>query len=269
MIAPEAALQKSKLAVLLKTRYLGRQARFLDSVGSTNDIARKLASEGAAQGFTVIAREQTRGRGRGRRTWHSPPGAGLYFSVVLRPRVPSHRCGLLSLVASLAVAEAVEKTVGLKVQLKWPNDVLLEGKKLCGILAESEVTGDQLRFVVVGIGLNLNRSRALPLPEEVSSIATWLSEHTSVLPDDMELLAALLLALERRYLDLEEDRGPRLIKAWKERCGHLGQEVHVVEGSAVVQGIAEDVAPDGSLVLRTTSGELRQFVAGDCHLVRG
>ncbi|MDZ7413820.1 MAG: biotin--[acetyl-CoA-carboxylase] ligase [candidate division KSB1 bacterium] len=269
MIEPQTVLQKSRLAVLLKTRYMGRQIRFLDSVGSTNDVARDLATQGAEQGLTVVAAQQTRGRGRGRRTWHSLPGAGLYFSVVLRPTLSPQRCGLLSLAASLAVAEALEKATKLKVQLKWPNDVLVDGKKLCGILAESELMGDRVKFAVIGIGLNTNRTRALGLPESVLATATWLSDHTPTLPDEVKLLAALLLALEKRYEELEKSRGNQLVKAWKRRCVHLGREVRIAEGETTLRGVAQDIAPDGSLVLETPWGEVRHILAGDCHLLPG
>ncbi|MBC7185695.1 MAG: biotin--[acetyl-CoA-carboxylase] ligase, partial [Calditrichaeota bacterium] len=186
-LSPRFALDKARLATLLKTKHLGRTAQFFASVTSTNEVARELAHQGAPHGCLVLASAQTAGRGRAGRTWYSAPGAGLWFSLVLRPKLAPQRCGLISLAAALAVAEAIAKVTGVKAQLKWPNDVLVAGKKLCGILAETELIGDRLKFAVLGVGLNTNRAQAQRMPREIQATATWLSEHTSTLPDDMAL----------------------------------------------------------------------------------
>lgn len=268
MISPRSALEKAKLSVVLKSKQFGRSARFFTSVSSTNDVAREMARQGAEHGFLVVASEQTAGRGRAGRPWYSAPGAGLWFSLVLRPRMQAQRCGLLSLAAALAVAEAVEKTTGVSAELKWPNDVLIGGKKLCGILAESELVGDRLRFAVLGIGLNTNRAQASLMPSAIPEAATWLSDHVHELPEDMTLLASILMSLERRCEDLEAGRLKAIIRAWRKRCVHLGKAVRIVGAPAPLEGVAEDIAEDGSLLVRTPSGELRPVVAGDCHLLR-
>jgi len=267
MLSPRAALDKARLSVLLKSKRLGRTAQFFTSVTSTNDVAREMAQQGAEHGFLVVACEQTAGRGRAGRTWYSAPGAGLWFSLVLRPRMEPQRCGLLSLAASLAVAEALEKTTAISAQLKWPNDVLIGGKKLCGILAETELLGNSLKFVVVGIGVNTNRARAALMPQGIAETATWLSDHAVKLPEDVTLLASILEALEKRYEQLEAGRIRPIIRAWRKRCAHLGKAVRIVEPHHTIAGVAEDIAEDGSLQVRTTSGELRSIVAGDCQLL--
>ncbi len=267
MISPRSAVDKAKLSAILRSKQLGRSARFFTSVSSTNDVAREMARQGAGHGFLVVASEQTAGRGRAGRTWYSAPGAGLWFSLVLRPRMEAQRCGLLSLAAALAVAEAVEKTTGVSVELKWPNDVLVGGKKLCGILAESELVGDRLRFAVLGIGLNTNRAQALLMPAAIAEAATWLSDHVEQLPDEIVLLASILVALEKRCEDLEAGRAETLLRAWRKKCAHLGKAVRIIEAHAVVEGVADDVAGDGALLVRTSSGEVRRIVAGDCQLL--
>ncbi|MCR4438373.1 MAG: biotin--[acetyl-CoA-carboxylase] ligase [bacterium] len=266
-LSPRVALDKARLATLLKTKHLGRAAQFFSSVASTNEVARELAQRGAPHGYLVSACAQTAGRGRAGRTWYSAPGAGLWFSLVLRPTLAPQRCGLISLAAALAVAEAIAKITGIKAQLKWPNDVLVAGKKLCGILAETELIGDRLKFAVLGVGINTNRAHAQRMPRHIQATATWLSDHTSTLPDEMALLASILGAVEKRWEELEAGHLARLLRAWRTRCMHLGKPVRIVEPHSTLQGVAEDIAEDGALLLRTASGELRAIVAGDCQLL--
>lgn len=245
----------------LTTAFLGRHIIQVGSVSSTQDLARGEAAEGALEGTVVVAEEQTAGRGRLGRPWVSPPGANLYVTLVLRPS--SERMRALSMVAPLAVAQAVEDTTGLSPRIKWPNDLLVEGRKLAGVLIDTEISGQTPQYALVGVGLNVNLdAQAVP---EIATIATSLRQHLGREISREEMLAAFLNRFEMLYVESERG-GPAVCEAWRARLDTLGRQIRVASGGQVEEGLAEDVDGDGSLILRRADGSRVTLVAGEVTL---
>jgi BirA family transcriptional regulator, biotin operon repressor / biotin---[acetyl-CoA-carboxylase] ligase len=244
---------------LLRTRRLGRDISYLQVTGSTMDIARERAQAGVPEGFVAMAEEQTAGRGRLGRVWVAPPGVNLSVSVLLRPTPGQIK--RLGMVTPLAVAEAVADVSGLSPTLKWPNDVRINGRKLCGILIEAAMLGDVPSFAIVGIGLNVNLDAAAH--PEVAGIATSIAAELGCPISREQTLAALLNALERHY---DRDDAPALRQEWRSRLETLGQEVAVTFAGHTERGVAEDVDEEGSLLLRLPDGRLATFPAGEVTL---
>ncbi len=229
-------------------------------IGSTNDQARQLADGGAPEGLLVVAEEQTGGRGRGGRRWLTPPGSALAVSVVLRPPLPAGQAARVTMLAGLAVCEAVELVAGVRADLKWPNDVLIGGRKTAGILVDSAFRGAVLEYAVLGIGLNVSWA---PDDTQVEFPATCLEAAAGRSVDRLTLLRALLSALQTRYADLA---GEQLFADWRARLTLLGAPVTVHTAAETLAGQALDVEPDGALLVQLTTGETRRLLAADVHL---
>jgi len=245
----------------LATRVIGRELLYLSETGSTNDQARRLAGEGAPDGTLVIADYQTAGRGRHARRWSAPPASSLLLSIVFRPALTPERVPQLTMLCSLAAAEAVEDETGLHVAVKWPNDLLLGDGKLGGILSEVELAGDRLLYAVVGLGLNVNLDPA-SLPGPLLMPAASLSAELGRPVSRLALLVRIMQRIEERYLRLGAgDAG--LPQEWAGRLVTIGQIVTIAEGGAPWQGRAESVDADGALLVRRPDGELVRGIAGD------
>lgn len=238
-----------------------------DSLPSTNTEAARQASLGAGEGLCVLAREQTAGRGRRERAWVSPKDSGLYFSVVLRPRTDAREWPLITLAAAVAARDALEEACALRADIKWPNDLLARGRKLCGILAET-AEGAAGRAVVLGIGINLN-NRAFP-PEILAS-ATSVEEQTGRAPDAEQILSALTRQLARRYEELHTREGARgILREWEARSSYAhGRRVRVALAGEAFEGATRGLADDGALRVETDAGDTRIVRAGDVTAVRG
>jgi BirA family biotin operon repressor/biotin-[acetyl-CoA-carboxylase] ligase len=237
---------------------LGQRIHYFPEISSTMDAARELAKRGARDGTVVIAEAQTRGRGRLSREWLSPKG-GIYFTLLLRPRISPTYAPRINLMAAVAVAATIRKLFGLKAQLKWPNDVLIEGKKVCGILAEMDAEMDVVNFVNVGIGINANAS--IPQYEKM---ATSLKDMLGREISRKEFLSALLMEIERwQALLMEVD----LLEEWKKLSVTLNQDVRIVAPGEVIVGQAIDIDTTGALIIKERNGSLKEVMAGDCiHL---
>jgi BirA family biotin operon repressor/biotin-[acetyl-CoA-carboxylase] ligase len=254
----ESRLSAAAITDNLATELIGQRVIAYPRLTSTNDIAKRQAKKGAREGTVIVAEEQTAGRGRLKRAWLSPRGS-IALSVILHP-TPAHLPYLI-MVASLAVVHCIEKT-GLKAQIKWPNDVLVNDKKVCGILIESDVRGSAVDYAVIGIGLNVNLD-PIAFPE-ISSTATSLSQELGKELSRREIIRCLLVKLESLYLALPE--GDSVFREWRDRLVTLGKEVELTSGQTTYQGVAESVAGDGSLFLRQPDGKLIKVVAGDVSL---
>jgi BirA family biotin operon repressor/biotin-[acetyl-CoA-carboxylase] ligase len=237
-----------------------------DSLPSTNTEAARQAKRGAPEGLCVVAREQTEGRGRQQRQWVSPVDAGLYFSIVLRPRFAMRAWPLITLMAALAVADALANACGLSVDIKWPNDIYAQGRKLCGILAETVET-ETGRACVLGIGINLNDGA---LPSDLRSIATSVEALTGRAVEVESLLRALTNAIGERYRILQEtDGAAQTISAWTARSSFSeGCRVRVSLATETVEGWTRGLEPDGALRVETDAGEIRAVRAGDVIALR-
>ena len=237
-----------------------------DSLPSTNTEAARQAARGAAEGLCVVAREQAQGRGRRERVWISPPDAGLYFSIVLRPRFEMRAWPLITLMCALAVADALLEACKLETDIKWPNDIYARGRKVCGILAETVETPAG-RAVVVGIGINLKQDA---FPQELRELATSVEEETGRAPETEELLRSLTLFIARRYDVLHQPQGAE--KILEELAAHssyaYGRHVRVALGDETLEGTTRGLAGDGALLVETETGEIRRVHAGDVTAVR-
>lgn len=237
-----------------------------ESVASTNELALRMAREGAPEGTVVVGREQTAGRGRYGREWFSPSGLGLYLTLLLRPDMPLDNVWQFGFVASLAAAEAVSDVSRLPARVKWPNDVLLNGKKLCGILVEAQqsAVGSQL-CVVIGIGVNVLPSDFPPeFVERASSIAFEAKRPVSI----EETENALLARLDSRCEELRSRGSDAILESWRRLDSTRGQDVTVRTPDGIIEGTAVDVDSDGSLMLKLADGSVVCVRAGDAVLGR-
>ncbi|MFY9904356.1 MAG: biotin--[acetyl-CoA-carboxylase] ligase [Terriglobales bacterium] len=258
------------LAASLKGTIFGKNAakqiHHYYKIGSTNSEAMRAAAEGAPEGSVFLAEEQLSGRGRGAHTWHSARSTGIYCSVILRPVMPPSDALIFSLAAGLAVRAAVaEIAPQLKVDLKWPNDVLLNNKKFCGILTEMNAEVTRVRHLVVGIGINVNQAK---FPAELRDIATSLRIETGTEWSRVELCAALLKSLDREYRNLVEDEGARaaILRRFEESSSSVrGQKVSVEENGGLT-GVTEGLDERGFLRVRTENG-LQTVVSGTVRLI--
>ena len=255
----ENSLSPASITNNLETRFIGQRVIYYPSLASTMEAAKQAAQKGAAEGTVIIADEQTAGKGRKKRIWLSPRGS-IALSIVLYPSIV-HLPSLIML-ASLAVVYSIESVTGLKPQLKWPNDVLIRGRKVCGILIENGVRGRKVDYAIVGIGINVNlRTANFP---EISPIATSLSAELGKEIPRIDLIRRLLVEVEKLYLDLPS--GEAIFQQWRNRLVTLGKRVQVSYGETKQEGIAESVARDGSLLLRSPDGSLTKIVTGDVTL---
>ena len=252
-------LSPSSITDGLETQFIGQRVIYYPRLTSTMEVAKRETRLGAAEGTVVIAGEQIAGKGRIGRVWLSPKGS-IALSIILYPSLvylPS-----LIMLASLAVVRSIEAVTGLKAQVKWPNDVLVNGRKVCGILIESDVQGDTVVYAIIGIGVNVNL-RISDVPE-ISSLATSLSDELGRDVSLLSLIRRLLVEVEGLYLTLLA--GGSIYEEWRDSLVTLGKKVQVESGKNKYEGIAESVARDGSLLLRNSKGNLTKIVAGDVTL---
>lgn len=264
-------LYPAEIQAGLTTQFIGRAGiHYYREVGSTNEIARELGEQGAPAGTVVVAEAQVQGRGRLRRSWWSPPEKGIWMSVLLRPGLPPGEVFLLSFATAVAVARAIGSLLPLEVRIKWPNDILVGGKKVAGILLEIKAELDQVHYVVAGIGLNANQEE-VDFPSELRSRATSLRQAFGRPVSRVHLAREILTSLEEEYLSLGHGGRERLWQEWRQFDVTIGRQVEVVTGTEVYAGLATGITPEGKLVLKLPGGEVAEFAAGDVTLagVRG
>jgi BirA family transcriptional regulator, biotin operon repressor / biotin---[acetyl-CoA-carboxylase] ligase len=255
-----------ELRPLLNTHDLGQVLHHFEVISSTNDHARELAEEGAGHGEVVVAESQTGGRGRRGRPWVSPPGRNAYFSVILRPELPPVRAPELTLLASVAVCDALRQA-GVAAGIKWPNDLLVGGRKISGILTEMASEPERVHWAVIGIGVNVNAT-AEDFPPELRDIATSILIERGAPAPRALFVAACLTALEE-WLDRHAEEGFDPVRlAWRERSDTLGREVTVKTDGRDVVGVAEDIDAVGALLVRTSAG-VERILSGDVLHLRG
>ncbi len=249
----------------LKTDLIGQRIVYYSSLGSTNELLKGLAAQGVPEGTLVIADEQTAGKGRLGRKWLAPPGTSLLLSLLFRPDLAPNQAQRLTMLCSLAIADAIEGLTGLPAGLKWPNDIFIRGRKAGGSLTESGTTGGCLDYVVVGMGLNVNLDiSALP---ELRGMATSLSQELGREVPRLELLWKILAGIEMRYESLRRGESPH--EEWAARLINLGRQVQVTTPQGALAGWVEGVDADGALILRTPDGQRKRILAGDVTLRSG
>jgi BirA family biotin operon repressor/biotin-[acetyl-CoA-carboxylase] ligase len=263
--APDLLHADDLLARLGATRVIGRDIRVFTETTSTNDVVEKLAQDGVREGVVVFAESQTRGRGRLGRVWTSPPGKGLWFSVLLRPKLRPQSVTQLTIAAATAVERALRHETGLALDIKWPNDLLAGGRKLVGILTELNAELDHVKYVILGIGVDVNLDAAA-WPAELRRVATSLKLETGRPWNRAGLAAAILRELDRDYARLGAGDFRGVAAEWERRCATIGRNVTIQIGDRRIQGRAEALDDDGALLIRTQHGRIERIIGGDVTL---
>lgn len=258
-------LSEAEIASVLETKSLGRNLRFIDEIDSTNNEIRRMAENGAPDGTLAIAEIQTAGKGRRGRAWTSPRGSGIWMSFLLRPDFAPEYASMLTLVAAMAVERGIREQTGLDCQIKWPNDIVLNGRKICGILTEMSTEEDSIRYVVVGIGINVNTK---DFPEEISKTATSLAIETGHIVRRAPLVASILKAWEGFYETYKKTLDLSLLKEeYNSHLVNIGREVKVLAPKGDYLGISHGITDTGELIVET-NGEMREVMSGEVS-VRG
>lgn len=251
----------------LAGKFIGQPLYYYPEIGSTNDEAFRLGLSGAPEGTAVIADSQTRGKGRLQRLWHSPPGSNIYTSILLRPKFAPDQAPQISIAAGVAVAEIINEYCPGQVQLKWPNDVLLNKKKVCGILAQMKTSADGIDFVVLGIGINANISYN-QLPPNIQAIATSLTIETGREIDRLELIISLYENIAKWYKQLIQRGFGAIKEKWLNLAPMINQNVQVMFRNEGVSGKALGLDDDGSLIILTVNNETVKVSAGDATIIK-
>ncbi|MDL2206089.1 biotin--[acetyl-CoA-carboxylase] ligase [Eubacteriales bacterium OttesenSCG-928-N13] len=249
---------------LMSDALRARGAVYFDVVDSTNIVAKQLARQGAADKSLVLSDEQTAGRGRRGRGWISSPGQGAWMSLIVRPDVPVARAPELVMVSAVALCRAISDVCGLDLSIKWPNDMLANGKKLCGTLLEISASEDRLDWAVIGIGVNILGTKFPPELPDAGSIESVSGKR----PRRAAVVEAFLNAFDEVYAHWQNSGMGWLLPIYKAHCSTLGARVRAICPDGEHEGVAEDISPDGALMLRLSDGSLRALYAGDVS-VRG
>lgn len=242
------------------TRVIGRDVRVFNETTSTNDVVEKLARDGVREGVVVFAESQTKGRGRMGRKWVSPPGQGLWFSVLVRPPFSPDNATQLTVIAATAVARAIRDETSLTPQIKWPNDILVSGRKAVGVLTELAAEMDRIKHVIIGIGVDVNLTE---FPPELQSIATSLACEAGKTIQRAALAARILEELDRDYARICAGDFAGVAEEWEQQCVTLGRRVRIHIGARELTGRAEALDASGALLLRTDHGHLERITGGE------
>ncbi len=259
-------LISSEVTAELGTEVVGKEIVFLAETDSTNTQARQLAEDGAAEGTVVIADLQSQGKGRMGRFWVSPSGVNLYLSIILRPRIQLRHATQMTFLTAVAVAEAIEETGNFLPQLKWPNDVLLNGKKVAGLLNELNAETEQIHFMILGIGVNLNMPRE-QFPTNLRTPATSLLVEGGKKVSRLEFTRLLLQKVDTLYSLYLANGFVPVISRWEERCHMIGRKVEVDYQHSTVTGVVKGLDEAGALLLTRSDGGEERVLAGDVKLL--
>ena len=263
--APDALYADDLLARLGKTEIVGRDIRVFERTTSTNDVIEKLARDGVKEGVVVFAESQTQGRGRLGRAWMSPARKGLWFSVLLRPELRPQEATQLTIAAATALRRAIQLETSLDPEIKWPNDILIRGKKVAGILTELSAELDQVKHIVIGIGVDVNLN-VNEFPAELRKMATSLKIETGRTVSRPELATAIMRELDHDYARVCGHFFADVADEWEAHCTTIGRHVTIQIGERKIRGRAESLGEDGSLQLRTEHGHLERIIGGDVTL---
>lgn len=248
----------------LSAKTLGKEIHYFPLIDSTNTKAKNLAASGCQEGTVVLAEEQGSGRGRICRAWFSPAGKGIWLSVVLRPQLSPYEVSKCTLMAAVAVYKAILRVTGVSCGIKWPNDILYQGKKLVGILTELNAEIDAVNYIVIGMGINVNISEE-DFPEELKSIATSLQIVAGKSISRLELVCAVLEELERSYQEVLQHGFGTILAEWRRYSATLGKEVRVISPNRSFTGKALDIGEDGTLLVQA-GDKIEKVVAGDVSI---
>ncbi|HEX7056975.1 MAG TPA: biotin--[acetyl-CoA-carboxylase] ligase [Bacilli bacterium] len=262
LVAKPEKIDAAKIMRELQTKSFGRNLILIEQTGSTQTLAQQQAAAGAEEGTLVIAEKQTAGRGRMGRKWHSPPGKGVYMSLILRPDIPLAFAPQLTALVSVALCRAIRNMCGIEIGIKWPNDLLFNGKKICGILLESRAEDEKLLVVIAGIGISVNLEEA-DFPDDIRNRATSLFIASGAKVDREKLIANFLRELEELYAIFRSDGFHSIRILWEALSVTLHNRVEVKTGRGIVAGIAEAIDPLGGLVVRKSDGKKTTVYSGE------
>ena len=269
--SPVDVYSESEIASRLQTKWAGRRLVFFESTGSTNPDAKRFAEEGAPHGTTVVADRQTAGRGRRGRSWESPAGRSIYFTSIVRPAFVPDKASMITLVMALSVAEAIQEVTGLPTGIKWPNDIVVNGKKVVGILTEMSMTPEmnEIQFLVAGVGVNVNQESLEEFPEDLRGTATSLKIESGRQFDRAALLAEILARFEESYETFERTVDLSGLRArYESRLVGRNAVVRVLDPAGEYTGISRGITETGELIVEKESGERTLVYAGEVS-VRG
>lgn len=266
LVSTPDRLTADDIKARLKTSRIGSEILVFEETASTNDVVEHLAKSGAREGLVVFAESQTRGRGRRGRLWSSPRGKGLWFSVLLRPTLPPSAASRITVAASVAVARAIRQNCGVDARIKWPNDVMVNGKKVAGILTELRAEADEILLAILGVGIDVNCERG-DFPGDVANIATSLELETGSAQDRVALAAQVLTALDECY-QVALTNFEAVVDEWAKLCSTLGRQIVVTMGQRRIEGFAQALDGDGALLLRRDSGQIERMLGGDVIVER-
>ena len=254
-------MTREKIQRGLTAKWAGCEIVYFEETDSTNRQARMLAREGARHGTLVIADTQSAGRGRRGRGWISPVGEGIFMSLILRPQTPPSEVAKLSLTLALAVSRAIERETGLDARIKWPNDIVIGGRKVCGLLLEMDATAEKVDSIVAGVGINVHQR---VFDEEIAHTASSLDLLAGGRVSRSAIIRAFLEEFERAMALSDEE----MMDAYRARSATIGQKVQVISLSGTYAGMAQGITESGSLLVETDEGEVREVLAADVS-VRG
>jgi BirA family transcriptional regulator, biotin operon repressor / biotin---[acetyl-CoA-carboxylase] ligase len=257
-------LLPNEIKSVLKTKRLGKSIKHFDDLVSTNIEAKQLALSGAEEGTIVVSEAQNGGRGRLSRGWYSPAHKGIWFSIILRPALLPQDAPKCTLMAAVAITKAIDKITGIKCGIKWPNDILYNGKKLVGILTEMNAEMEGINYIVIGTGINVNIAKD-EVPEELKDIVMSLSQIKREHVDRLALLAEVLVQLEEIYDEALTNGFGKILEEWRKYSITLGQEVNVIGIDKTFSGLAMDIDADGALLVKTET-EVKRVLAGDVSI---
>ncbi len=259
--APKNQIHSDNLKAQLATKIIGRNIHCFENVESTNTVAKTMAEKGAEDGTVIVAYTQNAGYGRLNRNWTSPVG-GLWLSVILRPESKPADCANITLMTGVAVAQTLAN-YNLAARIKWPNDMLVNGKKICGILTEGRTLNSKMDYVIVGIGINAN-FEIDELPGEIKTNATTMKHETGRETHLEGLLKNLLSEMDKWNGIQKSDESNKIIRTWRELSDTLGKKVKCETHQKSIEGLAMDIDENGALLVKTINGDIQKIVAGDC-----
>ncbi len=254
LLSSPDCLTATEIKHKLTTEFIGTEIHAYQTLQSTNQTALQLASQGARNGTIVVAEQQTAGRGRLGRSWLSPSGLGIYITIILKPQFKTEQASGITLMTGLIVATTIEEQTGLPLAIKWPNDLLINGHKVCGILSEISADREKIEHLVVGIGININQSVA-DFPDDLRTTATSLQIATGRYINRVQLLQKLLLNFEKGYLLFMQSGLSPFLDQIKTKSSLIGQHIQIGYGEKSIEGIATDISTSGSLIVTTQSGQ--------------
>lgn len=263
LISAPDKLIAEEISYELHTRLIGKKIYSYETTDSTMDIAHRLAQTGSPEGTAVFSEGQSKGRGRLGRQWLSPKGKGIYLSLILRPKILPTEAPKITLMSAVAVAKAIRNETSLPALIRWPNDILIEGRKVCGILTEMSAEVNTVKYIILGIGINVNTSKE-PLPKSATSLKYESGDTVS----RVELAKELLRQIEEQYFLFKEEGFGEIVSEWRNLSSMLGNRVKIVCQEKKMEGYAVDLDLSGALVIRQDSGFTEKVLAGDVILVR-